>query len=210
LKNTLDDAVTFAIDSFQADARPLDTSGTLGLWLTSGGANAIIYDNDTTPNPSDTGDDTGFSPWQDDFLTWSIGFSYQVGFASELTANGVWDWKAQAVVERLGDGTDYCWNQAASFAMGVRNSTAGALFTSWASIFDNNFPGAGGCPANGSDDAGTDRSATDYGANVGPAIAVATATGITNAAAAWTRYNTRSTNWGANTYEVFPEWAIQP
>ncbi|MEO1576543.1 MAG: hypothetical protein AAFU65_16480, partial [Pseudomonadota bacterium] len=210
LKSTLDDAVTFAIDSFAADARPLDTGGNLGLWLTSGGANAIIYDSGPTPNPNDVGDDTGFSPWQDDFLTWSVGFSHQLGFAGELDAAAIWDWKAQAVVERLGDGTDYCWSSGAAFAMGIRDSSSAPLYPDWATIFDNNFPGAGPCPANGADDAGTDRSATDYGAQMGPAISVAVSTGIPGATAAWTRYNERSTNWGDNTFESRPEWALQP
>ena len=210
LKSTLDDAVTFAIDSFENDARALDTSDGLGLWLTSGGANAIIYDFDTTPNPSDSGVDTGFSPWQDDFLTWSMGFAHQVGYAAELDANGTWAWKAQAIVERLGNGSSFCWEGGASFAMGIRNTSGGALFGSWTDIYNNNFPSAGACGSNGAFTQNADRSATDYGANMGPAIAVATATGISNAAAAWTRYDTRSTNWGANTYETFPEWAIKP
>ncbi|MEM6639946.1 MAG: hypothetical protein AAF610_08590 [Pseudomonadota bacterium] len=210
LKATLDQSVTFAIDSFQNDARALDPNDNLGAWLTSASANAIIYDSATTPNPSDTGPLTGIAPWQDDFVTWSMGFAHHVGYAAELDADGVWAWKAQAIVERLGDGSAYCWSSGANFALGVRSTSSSALFSSWADVFNNNYPGAGACPSNGGADAGVDRAATDYGAQMGAAIAVATSTGIANAAAAWTRYDTRTTAWNPNEFQSRPEWAIKP
>ena len=210
LKDTLDDAVVYAIDSFAVDARALDPTQSTGLWLTPSLAQAIIYHSDQTPNPNDSGDSTGVALWQDDYVTWAIGSAYERGYRGELDTTGVWAWKAQSVIERLGDGSRYCWANSAAYAMGVTDSAGAATYPDWATIYAKNYPSAGPCPALGSTDAGTDRTATDYGAQLGGAIATAASTGLTDALDAWQRYDQRDINWGSDSFSNAPEWAIRP
>jgi len=206
LKQTLDDAVVYAIDSFRDDAIPLSP---LGILATGPGVGrAINRSADMTPNLNDTGDMVGFTPWEDDYLTWAIGSAYERGYRSELISTGVWDWKAKAIVARLGDGSSYCWAYGTMYALGIRFTQDGNNYTTWKQLFDKNFPNTS-CPPVGSTDVGTDRTASDYGAQMAPAIAVAADTGVEGAAEAYKRYQARDFSWWSGGYEVAPEWAIK-
>lgn len=206
LKPTLDQAVGYAIDSFRGHAMPLSP---LGIWATGPGVGtAINMAANNTPDPDDSGR-TGFTPWEDDYLTWALGSAVERGYAADT----VWPWKAQAVVERLGDGTRFCWANATMYSLGIRQTEDGPNYTNWRAVQDANFPGAT-CPAAGTTGVGSDRTATDYGAQMAGAVSVAVDTGIAGARAAWDRYKLRENapdfDWWSGGFEKFPEWAIKP
>ena len=219
LHNTLDAAVTNAISEMASRGQSLDPAGNTGLWLTGPGYGvAIIYGASQTANPNDVGsgatDGVGVAMWMDDWLTWSIGSAYERGWKTELDANGLWTWKAQAAVTRFGtDTTGFCWEYASNYALGVKDTSTGPVFSSWNQIFDKNWPAVGSCGGAGGPFLGSDRNAADYGAQIGPALAIAASTGVPNAQNAWFIYDQRSTpDWGPNrsSYNKNPEWAVKP
>ena len=201
LKNTLDDAVVFALASLNDDARPLDTGDAIGLLLTGPGISTGIHRTDGD------GERTGTSPWMQDYLTWAIGSAYERGYRNELDSSGLWTWRSQAVVERLGDGTRYCWASGAQYNLKMLDNDSSPIYTDWATIYTKNF-GVRTCPEVGTDDAGSDRNSTDYGAQMGPAAAVAADTGRAGAIEAWNRYDSRVYNWSRD-FDERPEWAIK-
>lgn len=207
LKNTLDEAVGYAIDSFRNDLMPLSS---LGVVATGPGVGvAIIYKGDDTPDPDDTGT-TGYAPWQDDYLTWALGSAVELGYPADT----VWPWKARPVVERLGDGSAYCWAKSALYALAIRPDEASPNYTSWGEVYDANFPGEV-CPPVGTTNAGAgDRRANDYAAQMSGALSVAVNTGITGSSAAWNRYLARESSgdfhWWSGGFDKYPEWAIKP
>lgn len=215
LRSTMVNAVTNALQEMNDRGRPLDPADSTGLWLTGPGFGvAIIYDSGDTPNPSDTGaggdDGVGVALWQNDWLTWTIGAAYEQGWRSELATSGLWNWKAQSIVSRLATNTEgFCWAYSAGYAIGVQDAPSGPLYSSWSEIFDRNYPGVSSCAASGASLSGGDRAASDYAAQMAPALGVAVDTGVSGAASAWSVYDARSiTDW--NGFSNAPEWAIQP
>jgi len=199
LKTQLDEAVVLAADSFRNDVM---TKNQLGIWPPT------IYGASSTANPDDVGGKVAYAPWQDDFVTWAIGYASSVGYKKELIDSGVLSWKAKSVVERLGDDTGYCWADSAAYAIGVRDTNDGEMYKSWSEVYGKNY-GQKTCPLEGTTDAGIDRSAIDYGAQISAAISVAKSTNIPGAEEAYQRYSSRATSW-AKQYESAPEWALKP
>ncbi len=199
LKQQLDDAVIFAIDSFRDDV--MGTNG-LGIWPPT------IYGASSTANPDDVGRKVAYAPWQDDFVTWAMGYAVEAGYGKELTSSGVWSWKAKSIVERLGDAAGYCWADSSAYAIGVRDTNDGEIFKSWRDVYTKNH-GQKTCPVEATADAGVDRSALDYGAQISAPISVAKSTGIVGAEEAFQRYSDRIISWGKQ-FESAPEWAIKP
>ncbi|WP_207061054.1 hypothetical protein [Motiliproteus sp. SC1-56] len=187
LKKTLDEAVENALRSMEENLVPMNALGLAGARVRYKEGKAI-------------------APWQDDFLTWAIGSAIERGYS----APGLWTWKARAIVERLGDGTRFCWAHGAAYNLLVRPSKDADFYSSWEELRQINFPNRD-CPPEGQGTAGIDRTATDYGAQMAGAIAVAVDTGVSGAIAAWKRYDSRQTSqWGKRNYSVAPEWAIAP
>ncbi|WP_405242475.1 hypothetical protein [Lentisalinibacter salinarum] len=215
LHSTMEAAVSNALTEMNSSGRPLDESGDLGIWLTGPGFGvAVIYSSDETPNPNDVGDGAndgvGYAPWQDDWLTWSIGSAYERGWKQELSNSGLWEWKAQAVVGRFGNAaTQYCWDRAANYALGIQDTAQGPFYASWSQIFSKNYPTVTDCAPSGASMSRSDSSATGYGAQIGPALAIAASTGIQSAVDAWALYDQRDiSGWGARDFSDAPEWAI--
>ncbi len=75
------------------------------------------------------------APWQDDFLTWSFGYISELGFSK---ATPILRWKAKYPVGRMGP--EYCWIQAAAYALQMRGSD-GRVFNSFDSLYKANFSG---------------------------------------------------------------------
>ncbi|MEO1575194.1 MAG: DUF5011 domain-containing protein, partial [Pseudomonadota bacterium] len=198
LKTVLDDSVGYALDSLEADVRPLDTADATGLCLTTGGTDCTEYNSGN-----------GLAPWQVDFRNSSLGQAYRIGYSTELNANGLWSWAMLSVIERLGDSeSGHCWTEAAAFSIQLRDNTGQPFPTTWGAIHDYFYPSADPCTGNAMTN-NADRSATDYGAYIAASIATAVETGETGAQAAWDRYDGRTTSWTTQ-FETAPEWAIQP
>lgn len=199
LRNALQVSASHALTEVMRVAKNADPQGATGLWLA--GDLAFPY-----------GDRTGLAPWMNDFLTWAVGDAYERGWQSELDAGNYWQWRAQAVVGRFGTSiaTGYCWQYAALYELRVKPSSSSSPYPTWKDIFAANFPNVSSCSSTpGSGGIGTDRSATDYGAQIAGALAVAVSTNIPNAAQAWELYDKRQKNWGTQ-YSSAPEWAIEP
>ena len=212
LKQTLMDAVRFALSSLNSDARGIQGAENTGLILTGpGSAAALDYDSGVTANPNDSGGwATGIATWQDDYLTWAVGSAYERGFRLDMESSGVWDWKSQAIVGRLGTSGGFCWASAATYATGLRDTPSSSNYADWATIYSKNFPSAGACPSTGSSGfTGGDTFPSHRGGQMAPAISVAASTGVPGAAAAWERFEQRQYNWGSETWADGPEWAIK-
>ncbi|MGI9329573.1 MAG: hypothetical protein ACR2QB_02570 [Gammaproteobacteria bacterium] len=213
LKQTLMNAVVFALDSMNTDLRGLPGAENTGLILTGPNvAQAIVYNSSSTPNPNDSGGfATGLALWMDNYLTWAVGSAYERGFRAEMDSSGVWNWKSKAIVGSLGTTGGYCWTQAATYTLGVIDNPGGAKYSSWANIYAKNFPSAGTCPATGTTSfaGGSDQFPGHRGGQMAPAISVAASTGIPGANAAYDRFEQRDYNWGGQTWGSQPEWAIK-
>lgn len=201
LKKTLVEGVLGALNSLNDVARPLDPQDKLGLLLTGPGVSTGIH------RPDRDGNRNGTSPWMQDYLTWAIGSAYERGFAQELDANGLWTWRSQSIVGRLGDGQGYCWAYAAQYNLRMMDTETTAIYPDWTAVMNKNF-GRVTCPAIGEDDLGSDRSATDYGAQMAAALAIAADTDQPGAAAAWARYEGRKFRWSVG-FDKRPEFAIE-
>ena len=75
------------------------------------------------------------SPWQDDFLTWSFGYLSELGFAK---ATPIAAWKSKYSVGRMGP--DYCWAEAATYTLQMRDSK-GKVLNSFDDLYKTNFSG---------------------------------------------------------------------
>lgn len=95
------------------------------------------YDANYTNNPAATklgalthgyaviyNDNTGLSPWQDDFFTSAIGVAAELGFTR---AKPLLAWKAKFPIDRM-TGAGFCWISGAMYAMKVRDSATSPLY----------------------------------------------------------------------------------
>jgi hypothetical protein len=196
LKAALQAGADRAIDGYTQGGLGIPAAADTGLWLASD--HALPY-----------GDRTQTSAWMQDFLTWAVGDAYERGWRPELDQSGFWLWKAQAVVGRFATdpSSGWCWNEAAIYGIRLRDANGAPFYESWPAIFSVNFPDRSSCATPGTTDAGVDRSAMDYGAQIGPALATAANTGVPGAEAAWTLYDSRSLSWNSS-FTSEPEWAI--
>jgi hypothetical protein len=223
-------AVTNAAAEINTRLRPLDVTDTLGLMLTTGSGSAIAYDANQTLNPNDTLPlGVGYAPWQDDWLTWSVGIAYERGWSSEMTATGVWAWKAKVVTGRFPADTSTGYNWAYNtYAMGIRDSRSSALYSSWSEIFTKNFEASVGYPGRIAlgglrhqdvSPETTMQVALVSPTSVFPAISVAVDTGITGADDAWALLDGSATTYhiadggadlGVDAWYTAPEFAVIP
>lgn len=198
LKTFYDDAIGVCIDSWITGAMPLDIGGNTGFFLTNGGGNAIIYVADQTPDPDDVGNNpfadppetTGIAPWMDYWQTWAIGSAYERGWQTEMDVNGFWAWKAQSAVKMMGgQNSGHCWHRGVPFAISMRKdgiSPYSPLYTDFADIWSNNFPGDGSCPPFVGNEFGNGMARLQsYSGWILPALAIAASTGITDAVEAF-------------------------
>ena len=198
LRDALQTSASYILEEYSAAGQAADPGGAIGLWFVSEWA--FPYD-----------DRTGVAPWMNDYLIWAIGSSYERGWRRELDSNGAWAWIAQGVVGRFGTdtATGYCWENASEYKLTTRSSRSEPTFQSWNDIYVANFGGGQECSSPGLSSIGTDRSATDYGAQIAGGLATAASTGIVGAVDAWSIYDRRQFSW-SKTFESRPEWAIIP
>jgi hypothetical protein len=141
----------------------------------------------------------GIAPWQDDFFTWSVAQSADLGFAE---AQRLLEWKTKFVVGRL-VGPGYCWLNATPYSLQV-GTAEGVKYATFAQAYSANF---GQTPCSGYEMDGYPDSPTGYGANMQPALAVAVDARAPHAFDAWARYQTRSPK---QDYSSSPQFAVIP
>ena len=77
-------------------------------------------------------DGLALPPWQDDFFTWAIGYTWALGFSE---TRPLMQWKAKFPVGRMID-PDYCWIFASEYMVNVRASKQSAqLFETFREVY---------------------------------------------------------------------------
>ncbi|NIA31304.1 MAG: T9SS type A sorting domain-containing protein, partial [Actinobacteria bacterium] len=137
-------------------------------------------------------------PWEDDFFTWTTGYLVHLGFANALP---LLRWKSAFVLGRLID-PDYCWLHASEYDIQI-GTKANGIFKTFAQLDNANFSS----DCRGLEMSGYPESATGFGANLQPAIAMVADAGIEGGAEAWMKYETRSPK---QDYSSSPQFAIVP
>jgi hypothetical protein len=180
----------------------------------------------------------GYSPWQDDFFTWSFGYLSELGFTK---AEPILQWKAKYPVGRI-TAPGFCWIQASKYFYNFSDGPGAPRYKTFAELYAGNFKEnnirddnsgvishpAGlkyndqPCASQAQSDwfvaagipwmikgrmVGYADSPLGYPANMQPALAVSVASGIPNAATAWSTFMGRSAK---PDYRSAPQWAIIP
>jgi len=177
------------------------------------------------------------APWQDDFLTWSLGYLTELGFEK---AQPILRWKAKYVVGRMTT-PGFCWIQASAYHLEFRPSQKEPLFRDLATMYSFNFGGDSilneskklkhpqglkyidqPCGSREQSDwlrtaskghwspgrmSGFSDSVLGFPSNMQPALAVAATSGIPKAMEAWERFEARADR---PDYRKTPVWAIVP
>jgi len=176
---------------------------------------------------------TGIAPWQDDFFTWSMGYLAELAYAD---AQPILLWKSKFPVGRMTD-PGYCWIAGAVYNLAVRATETSPVYGSFAESYAatvQTLTATDGtkfidttCASQAQADwlsqsvntvfstgtykagemTGYSSSATGYPSNMQPALAVAVASGIANAQAAWDIFNSRTVK---PDYSAQPQFAIVP
>ena len=144
----------------------------------------------------------GVAPWQDDFFTSAVGHLVEMGFSS---AKPLLEWKAKFSIGRMTT-PGYCWLEAATYSLLVRDAVDQPVYSSFKQAADATFGANKPCPDTGVMEGYPD-SATGYPSNMQPALAMATDSGLSNGAAAWTKFATRAVK---PNYDQEPQFAIVP
>lgn len=156
-----------------------------------------------------------FSPWQDDFVTWSAGYLAGLGFGD---AAPYAKWKGNNPVQRITN-PDFCFVIGTAYRMEVQGSD-GSLLKSWAdarTLTLNRFKKIDVNPATlacGSSEMGkalalptgkmwSYNDPNGYTANLRPALATAVDFGTAGAQAAWDKYIAQGN-------PIDPQWDIVP
>lgn len=179
----------------------------------------------------------GYSPWQDDFFTWSFGYLNELGFTKALP---ILQWKAKWPVGRM-TASGFCWTMATSYYFNYSDGQGAPRYTSFPDLYKGNFAkgarGDGGellihpeglnfldqaCGSEQQADwfrkagrpwwnkgqmVGYADSIEGYPANMQPALAVVAASGVENGAKAWQVFDGRAVK---PDYRKGPQWAIVP
>ena len=77
-------------------------------------------------------DGLGIAPWQDDFFTWAVGYTWALGFPK---ARSLLNWKAKFPVARMVD-AGFCWIFASEYTVIVRaNKNSDQLFETMGQVY---------------------------------------------------------------------------
>jgi len=77
----------------------------------------------------------GYSPWQDDFLTWSFGYLSELGFTK---AEPILQWKAKYPVGRM-TAPGFCWIQASKYFYNFSDGPGAPRYKTFAELYAGNF-----------------------------------------------------------------------
>jgi hypothetical protein len=142
----------------------------------------------------------GIAPWQDHFLTFSLGYAHQLGFTS---IKSYLDYKTKFPISLLAD-SSFCWLHSSTYTLQVANSS-GVPYTNIGDLYKGNFPTStcSGLIMNGYPEV-----STGYGANSQPALAISVDLNAPNALKAWKKYETRNPK--QKDYNSSPQFNVIP
>jgi hypothetical protein len=158
---------------------------------------------------------TALAPWQDDFFTAAIGHVAELGFTK---AGALLAWKSKFPVSRMTD-DNTCWIDGAVYNMVIQDVAGGQVFKTYAQAWKASHTAefnALSCnsPAMAKllgvkvgEMTGYSDSVAGYPSNMQPALAYAVDSGIANAKAAWTVFQSRVVK---PDYSKGPQFAIVP
>lgn len=169
-------------------------------------------------------DKLAIAPWQDDFFTSAVGHAVELGFDAYKP---LLDWKANFPIGRMTD-AGYCWPNAATYQMRVRDTATAPLYTTLAECYEKTFDAEYRATPCGSPErlahmnkilarpapdmlpnemTGWSGSTSGFPSNLQPSLAAAVDTGIPGAALAWERFDSRANQ---PDYGTSPQFAIVP
>lgn len=171
----------------------------------------------------------GVAPWQHNFLTWSAGHAAELGFAGAAEFR---TWLAKFEIGLMTDWQNnptegYCWLEASAYKVQVKDASGNWLPT-YTAVYAATFPTLTGLkcnspemvsaagtlakkPRQASEMSGYPYSATGFPANFQIGVAVAADSGLPDAKAAWSLFDSRSVKPSGNTaYNNYPNFAIMP
>lgn len=77
----------------------------------------------------------GYSPWQDDFFTWSFGYLSELGFEK---ADPILKWKARYPIGRM-TAPGFCWIQASKYFYNYSAGAGQPKYKTFAELYEGNF-----------------------------------------------------------------------
>lgn len=173
------------------------------------------------------------APWQDDFITMSVGLSWDLEVITDATkkADLLWfrDFKYKAIVGRLGEQnrTDvWCYRDAASYNILIGTPGGGGTTMAWHATWGDAYTANGttwrsgpagsntgqtGTTLRGGNIDGGGGMSTSYWGNLQPAISYAVDHNAAGALAAYERM-LNATNYASNAAELnaIPIWGVKP
>lgn len=104
----------------------------LGAIIHEGGASTIGYEVIKA-----TAEKNGIAPWMDDHFLSAIGRALELGYTA---AAPLFSWKSKFTVSRLYGDPGFCWIQAASFVLRVRDGGPSTpIYTTMREVYENTF-----------------------------------------------------------------------
>jgi len=154
------------------------------------------------------------APWQQHFWVQTYGMLADLEPLSNMTKlKSVRDYLYRSIVGILGGSTisEYCFEDAGSYTIQIadgQTSDETSYYDSWGVVYDSTHGGPNTSCGNTLDDP----SATDYWANLLPAIAYAVEDTATGAYDSWARVTgaTNFSTWEASGFDDTPIWGIYP
>jgi hypothetical protein len=171
----------------------------------------------------------GGTPWQHNFLIWSVGHAAELGFVGAADFR---NWLAKFEIGLMTDWETsspqgYCWLQASAYNVQVKDAS-GNWLPSFTAVNAATWPTlkALACnspamltelakirsqPTQAGEMQGYANSATGYPANFQIGLAAAANSGLPNAQAAWNLFDSRSVKpSGSTAYNNYPNYAVIP
>jgi len=175
------------------------------------------------------GTQNGGTPWQHNFLTWSVGHAAELGFAGAAEFR---NWLAKFEIGLMTDWQDrptqgYCWLGASNYTVQVKDAS-GKWLPNYTAVYAATFPSLVGLACNSpamvaamgklkkqrwqsGQMSGYPTSATGFPANFQIGVATAADSGLPNAQKAWNLFDSRSVKpSGRTAYNNYPNFALLP
>jgi hypothetical protein len=192
-------------------------------------ANPLYFNDDAVMANLNGGTLNGLSPWQHNFLVWSVNHAAELGFSG---ATPFRNWLAKFEIGLMTDWQSnptqgYCWLEASAYQIQVKDAS-GNWLPSFSAVYQTNFPTLAGLTCNSpamvtamgklegqswqaGQMHGYASSATGFPSNLQIGLAAIADSGLPNAADAWTIFDSRSVKpSGTDAYDNNPNFAVVP
>lgn len=169
------------------------------------------------------------APWQQDFVSSSLGIAWERKLSP--LADAVLRWKSTFPVGRM-TAPGFCWVFGSRYTLKLRDTTTGPLYTTFAQVYQATVspeiyatecssvamvaaiaapvPPPDDRPSKAGSMMGYPRSALGYPSNMQPALAFAVDAGLSNAGAAWQIFDNRTEKPVSPPYSEHSQFAIVP